>query len=151
MWYSYFNSIIGWLQIESDGNWITSIALVDKPQSNYNQDDWSQLAKEQLRQYFAKERKVFDLPLKITGTAFQKEVYRALQSVEYGQTISYQQLAILANHPQAQRAVGGAIHRNPFLIVVPCHRVIQKNGEIGGFALGKEIKQQLLALETTVQ
>lgn len=104
-------------------------------------------AKEQLEQYFAGQRQDFDLPLDLEGTEFQKKVWKALQTIPFGKTISYAQLAKKVGSPKAFRAVGGANGRNPVAIVVPCHRVIAANGAIGGFSGGLDKKEVLLALE----
>lgn len=103
--------------------------------------------KEQLHQYFAGERKTFDLPLDMRGTSFQLQVWGSLADIPYGETQSYKQLAILIERPKAIRAVGGANNKNPVPIVVPCHRVIGADGSLVGFGGGLEIKRHLLLLE----
>jgi epoxyqueuosine reductase len=105
------------------------------------------LAKEQLKQYFAGERKTFTLPLDMRGTSFQLQVWGSLADIPYGETLSYEQLAILIERPKAIRAVGGANNKNPVPIVVPCHRVNGDNGSLVGYGGGLEIKRQLLSLE----
>jgi O-6-methylguanine DNA methyltransferase len=81
------------------------------------------------------------------GTPFQQAVWAALQKVPFGETISYGKLAELAGYPKAARAVGGACHRNPLPFFIPCHRVIQADGKLGGYALDLEIKRRLLEWE----
>ena len=105
------------------------------------------LAARQLREYFASERQVFDLPLAPRGTDFQRAVWMALAGIGYGETISYAQLAQRVGKPTAMRAVGAANGRNPLSIVLPCHRVIGANGPLTGFAGGLETKRWLLAHE----
>ena len=93
------------------------------------------------------KRKEFDLPLSLHGTKFQIEDWKALQTIPYGETRSYQQIAEQLGNPKACRAVGMANHRNPIAVIIPCHRVIGKNGSLTGYAEGVEIKQALLELE----
>jgi methylated-DNA-[protein]-cysteine S-methyltransferase len=104
--------------------------------------------KTQVEEYLTGKRKEFDLPVKLDGTAFQKKVWLALDKIPYGKTVSYEEIAETIGQPTAQRAVGNAVGRNPLLLIVPCHRVIKKNGETGNFGAGKEIKKLLLNLES---
>jgi methylated-DNA-[protein]-cysteine S-methyltransferase len=113
-------------------------------------DDAFPEAAEQLGQYFAGERRSFDLPLQATGTPFQEEVWHALTEIPYGTTTSYGELAERIGRPGASRAVGLANGRNPISIVVPCHRVIGANGSLTGYGGGIERKAALLALERGV-
>lgn len=107
-----------------------------------------QLAKTQLEQYFQGSRQYFEIPIEfIYGTVFQQKVWQQLCQIPYGQTLSYQQLAHQIDSPKAVRAVGSANSKNPLSIVVPCHRVIGKNGHLVGFAGGLDNKAQLLQLE----
>jgi len=101
----------------------------------------------QLREYFAGERRCFELPLDFVGTDFQKKVWNALVAIPFGETRSYSEIARQIGHPQAVRAVGAANGRNPLSIVAPCHRVIGANGKLTGFAGGLEVKAFLLDLE----
>ncbi len=104
-------------------------------------------AVEQINEYFAGTRQQFSLPLHADGTPFQKQCWEALQTIPYGTTISYAEEARRIGKPKSQRAVGGANNANPLCIVVPCHRVINSDGKIGGYASGSHIKQALLDLE----
>ena len=104
-------------------------------------------AERQLDEYFAGERKVFNLPLAPKGTEFQKKVWAALRDIPYGETRSYGQIAAAVGNPKASRAVGMANHRNPISIIVPCHRVIGADGRLVGFGGGLWIKERLLKLE----
>ncbi len=103
---------------------------------------------DQLAEYFDGARTSFDVPLELTGTAFQLEVWRALTSIPFGSTITYRHLACQLGRPRATRAVAGAIARNPVSIVIPCHRVVAADGGLGGYAGGIDRKQRLLALES---
>lgn len=101
----------------------------------------------QLRQYFAGERRVFDLLLDFSGTEFQKKVWQALLTIPFGETRSYTQIAEQIGAPKAIRAVGAANGRNPISIIAPCHRVIGAAGDLRGFAGGLERKTYLLGFE----
>lgn len=104
-------------------------------------------AREQLEEYFAGTRQRFALPLHPIGTAFQQAVWTALTHIPYGETISYSELAGNIRRPRAVRAVGAANGRNPLPIIVPCHRVIGRDGTLTGFGGGLPVKAKLLALE----
>lgn len=106
------------------------------------------LALTQLDEYFSGKRTQFDLPIAAKGTAFQMQVWQALTTIPYGETWSYQELANAIGNPKAVRAVGLANGKNPVSIVVPCHRVIGKNGKLTGYAGGIERKRWLLERES---
>jgi methylated-DNA-[protein]-cysteine S-methyltransferase len=101
----------------------------------------------QLKEYFKRERKEFNLKLEIIGTEFQKRVWKELLNIPYGQTITYNQLAINLGDKKAIRAAAAANGANPLPIVIPCHRVIGSNGNLVGYGGGLEVKQKLLELE----
>ena len=101
----------------------------------------------QMAEYFSGNRREFTLPLAPRGTAFQMKVWNALSAIPYGQTRSYRDIALQAESPKAVRAVGGANHRNPISIIIPCHRVIGANGSLTGYGGGLDKKEALLALE----
>ncbi|MFB5660957.1 methylated-DNA--[protein]-cysteine S-methyltransferase [Alteribacillus sp. HJP-4] len=101
----------------------------------------------QLQEYFEGKRKYFEVPFEMKGTPFQKEVWSALQSIPYGETTSYSEIASILGRPQAVRAVGHANSINPLPIIFPCHRVIGKNKTLTGYAGGMEMKKKLLQLE----
>jgi len=105
------------------------------------------LAGRQLTEYFRGKRREFDFPLELRGTRFQERVWEALLSIPYGQTRSYGQIARALGVPGAARAVGGANHANQVAIVVPCHRVINADGSLGGYGGKPEVKRMLLDLE----
>ncbi len=104
-------------------------------------------AERPLKEYFSGRRKAFDLKLDFAGTEFQKKVWQALLTIPFGETRSYGQIARQIGSPNAMRAVGAAIGKNPISIVAPCHRVIGSTGELTGFAGGLEAKAHLLGLE----
>src|SRR5262249_47372894 len=116
-------------------------------------DDWREDAAffvdvtRQLHEYFAGTLREFDIPLLMEGTEFQKKVWKALQTIPYGETTSYGELAKKIGDPKAVRAVGAANGQNPIPIIVPCHRVIGSDGSLTGFGGGLENKRKLLELE----
>lgn len=104
--------------------------------------------KEQLFEYFAKERQQFTFSFELYGTPFQKRAWQALsKTTPFGQTKSYQELAEAIDHPKAVRAIGGAMNRNPLSIVIPCHRVLGKNKQLTGYGGGLDKKEFLLRHE----
>ena len=125
---------IGKTRIEPEKDWI------------YNEDLFLE-AMDQLGAYFKGERTRFDLKLNIQGTDFQKMVWKELVKIPYGETISYGQLAKRIGNPKASRAVGMANGKNPISIIIPCHRIIGKNGSLTGFGGGLEVKKNLLEFE----
>lgn len=148
-----YKSPIGLLNICEEGGKITSLYLQGTgldgmlPGKSGRHSDLLYEAYRQLDEYFAGKRKKFDLPVSFTGTEFQKRVWGELQKIPYGETRSYQDIAVRIGNKKAVRAVGQANHKNPILILVPCHRVIHKNGDITGFGCGIEVKRYLLELE----
>lgn len=102
----------------------------------------------QLTEYFARERREFDLPLAPGGTPFQQKVWSALRTIPWGQTRSYLDIARAVDCPGGVRAVGMANRANPLPILIPCHRVVRADGASGGYAGGAELKRALLALES---
>ncbi|OEF85283.1 methylated-DNA--[protein]-cysteine S-methyltransferase [Vibrio splendidus] len=146
-----YDAPIGKMIIVSNG-----VSLIEIDHVNHeelmisNPDDLCQLAMRQLDEYFAGKRTSFDLPLMPQGTAFQKAAWQALTTIPYGETISYGEQAKRMDNPKAVRAVGGANGKNPFSIVVPCHRVIGANGTLTGYTGGMNRKEWLLAFERSV-
>jgi methylated-DNA-[protein]-cysteine S-methyltransferase len=107
-------------------------------------------AARQLTEYFAGQRTEFDLPLEMAGTDFQRRVWAALREIPYGETVSYGELARGLGQASASRAVGLANGKNPFAVVVPCHRVVGSDGSLTGYGGGLDRKRFLLALEQRV-
>lgn len=154
-----FPSPIGLLSMTEENGFITELSLreaADIPGSFHSrypsadpglETELFRQAKKQLEQYFAGQRRAFELPIRCRGTAFQLRVWNALCAIPYGQTRSYQDIACSIQSPKAVRAVGQANNRNPLIILVPCHRVIHKNGGLGGYACGDQVKKFLLELE----
>jgi methylated-DNA-[protein]-cysteine S-methyltransferase len=106
-------------------------------------------AASQLDEYFKGKRKVFNLPLSLKGTDFQRSAWEALQAIPYGETCCYADIAEKIGKPKACRAVGMANNRNPIVIIVPCHRVIGKDKSLTGYGGGLDVKKYLLDLEKT--
>ncbi|MDR0864436.1 MAG: methylated-DNA--[protein]-cysteine S-methyltransferase [Candidatus Symbiothrix sp.] len=145
----YYHSPAGTWEINAHQGAVTKIALCEagKTDAESSNDPVIQQAIRQLSEYFAGKRQSFELPLSISGTAFQEKVWDALQQIPYGETISYAQLAQAVGNPKACRAVGSANGKNPIAIVIPCHRVIASDGTLGGYAYGLDIKKDLLGIE----
>ncbi|HHC74325.1 MAG TPA: methylated-DNA--[protein]-cysteine S-methyltransferase [Thiothrix sp.] len=106
-------------------------------------------ARQQINDYFIGLRQSFSLPLLMVGTDFQKTVWQTLCTIHYGKTMSYQALALQIGHKKAVRAVANANAANALGLVIPCHRVINSNGDLGGYAGGLALKKHLLQLEQT--
>lgn len=152
--YAYLETPIGTLLIAGDEEAVRRIDFPKHGKASRPQRGWTESSRgpvgeavKQLREYFAGGRAEFDLPLAPEGTAFQRTVWRRLQDIPYGETISYGELARRVGNPKASRAVGAANGRNPLPIVIPCHRVIGANGKLTGFGGGLPTKEALLALE----
>ncbi|MBU6510579.1 MAG: methylated-DNA--[protein]-cysteine S-methyltransferase [Gammaproteobacteria bacterium] len=154
MYYCYLQTPVGKLLLAGDAQGLRHVDFQDGPHPAKPQADWQKDEKpfreviKQLKEYFAGQRRSFDLPLAPEGTDFQLKVWRALRGIPFGATWSYGQLAKRIGKPKASRAVGAANGQNPLPIIVPCHRVIGANGSLTGFGGGLKIKQQLLELES---
>ena len=120
---------------------------LNKASAQWPENHLSKLAKQQLQQYFNRSRQDFDLPLTPKGTDFRLQSWQALLQIPFGQTTCYSEQAQRMNNPKAVRAVGAANGANPISIIIPCHRVIGKNGSLTGYAGGLSRKQWLLAFE----
>ena len=153
VYYCYLDTPIGELLLAGDADGLTLIGFPKGSMRREPEPDWIfnekplAEARRQLREYFAGDRREFDLPLKLSGTDFQVSVLRALQEIPYGETVSYGEIAKQIGRPRAVRAVGAANGRNPLPIVVPCHRVIGSTGDLTGFGGGLDTKEALLRLE----
>ncbi len=147
---SYYKSPIGVLEIICEKNSLISLKLVKNTNKADSETALIKEIKIQLGEYFSGERKIFDIKLKPTGTDFQNKIWKELQKIPYGETMSYSEIAATVGNKNAQRAVGSACNKNPIMIIIPCHRVISKNGKLGGFAYGNTVKQKLLVLENNV-
>ena len=153
MYYCYLETPIGDLLLAGDA---AGLALIGFPEGSMRRDpdpDWIfnekpfAAARKQLTEYFAGERREFDLPLQLSGTEFQLLVLEELKKIPYGETTSYGDIAKRIGKPKAMRAVGAANCRNPIPIIIPCHRVIGAGGDLTGFGGGLDTKSALLRLE----
>ena len=142
----YFDSPIGLLEIRADMDAVTYIGFADET-GRIVPGILTDRVKRQLSEYFSKERKSFDFPIRISTTDFRGRVYEALMKVPYGSVCSYRDLTFMAGNRRGFQATGQAVHHNPLLIVIPCHRVIRQDGSLGGFAGRLEAKRYLLHLE----
>jgi methylated-DNA-[protein]-cysteine S-methyltransferase len=153
MWYDRFDTPIGPLTVATDIDGLRHVLFASNRHEVHGQAAWLHSpgrlaeAREQLLEYFAGERRAFDLPLRPVGTAFQLKAWQALAGIPYGETRSYAEQAQRIGAPDAVRAVGAANGRNPLPIVLPCHRVIGADGGLTGFSGGLPIKAALLRLE----
>ena len=139
---------IGPLLLEVDKNQLVKIDFLTSYSFKYDKHPLLDETELQLSEYFNGQRYQFDLAISFAGTLFQQEVWSALQTIPYGESCSYQVIAKKINRDKAVRAVGQANRRNPLPIVIPCHRVVGKNGSMTGYA-GTQIdkKEFLLSLE----
>lgn len=148
--YGYYQSPIGWIEICANDQ-IINLAFIEEVNEKqllpFNNVVINNCI-EQLKQYFANQLQEFNLPLAMNGTPFQNLVWKEVYKIPYGTTITYQELANRINKPKAIRAVGTAVGKNPFAIIVPCHRVIRTNNDkIINYFWGKERKIFLQKLE----
>lgn len=147
--YLIYQSPIGAYLIGADDTNILAIDRIDEAETIIEKETpLLRVAKQQLTEYFAGQRTVFDLPIKTAGTAFQQQVWQSLKAIPYGETRSYKEIATAIDNPKAVRAVGGANNKNPISIVIPCHRVIGSSGQLVGYGGGLDAKVFLLALES---
>lgn len=147
------NEILGLIAIVEEKDGISAIEFLRDNQDRAAQlktENESQLTKEckkQLEEYFSGKRKEFNIKLDIIGTDFQVSAWKAMQKIPYGKTISYSEEAKMAGNEKAVRAIGAANGRNKIPIIIPCHRVVGKNGKLVGYTGGLDIKEYLLKLE----
>jgi len=153
MYYTYMDTPVGRLLLAGTRDALSIIGFQRGGRARGAETGWERYdepfrtARRQLDEYFAGERRDFDLPLAPVVTPFQLSVLDALQTIPYGETRSYREIAIQIGQPEAVRAVGGANGSNPLPIVIPCHRVIGSDGSLTGFGGGLDTKRYLLDLE----
>lgn len=140
-----FETKVGPITIEEDDGKISAIEFDRRPQGKKTL--LISKAYQQIAEYLDSKRTSFDLPLKIVGTPFQKKAWDVLLTIPYGKTISYKEEAEKSGHSKAYRAIGSANGSNRLCIVIPCHRVINHDGRLGGFGNDPKIKQALLDIE----
>jgi methylated-DNA-[protein]-cysteine S-methyltransferase len=148
---AYYKSPIGYLKIAGSAEDITAIDFLDEdPETTANPASGFEECFRQLDEYFSRRRKTFSLKLNPQGTDFQKRVWNELLKIPYGQTVTYLDIAEALGDKKALRAVGAANGRNPIPIIIPCHRVIGRNGDLIGFGGGIWRKEWLLRHEGAV-
>lgn len=147
---THINSPVGILEIAEENNTIIYIKYLDEP-INIKEDKSYYLTKciSQINEYFGGKRTGFDLKLSPEGTDFQKDVWKELLKIPYGETKTYQEIANAIGDPGASRAVGNANNKNPIPIIIPCHRVVGVDGKLTGYAGGIHRKEWLLKHELT--
>lgn len=144
-----FKSPIGEILIKDNAKTILEVCFLDSPYTeSLKQSPLTHFTIAQLQEYFMHKRKTFTLPIDPKGSIFQKQVWNLLCNIPYGTTRSYLNIALALHKKGATRAVGNANRKNPIAIIIPCHRVIRNNGDIGGYAFDKERKKALLQLES---
>ena len=155
-YYHYHKTPIGNLLLAGNGDYLSLLGFPEGTMARRHQGGWKKDRKPfeavefQLDSYFASELQEFDLPLELSGTEFQKIVWKMLAEIPYGETWSYGELARHICRPKASRAVGAANCLNPIPVIIPCHRVIGGDGKLTGFGGGIKTKEYLLNLENNV-
>lgn len=145
----FYDTAVGRIGIAADGDAITHLVFGEDSRlpGEVRETPAIAAAAGQIAEYLAGMRDTFDVTLKPAGTEFQRAVWRELQTIPYGETLSYGEIARRIGRPKACRAVGMANNRNPISIIVPCHRVIGADGSLVGYGGGLDVKRKLLALE----
>jgi methylated-DNA-[protein]-cysteine S-methyltransferase len=141
------NTPIGTLLIQASAQGITHVDFIDSETPANRPNALTTACRQQLQAYFDGKRKIFELPLDQQGTAFQKSVWNSLLKIQFGQAVSYRDIADMVNNRKAVRAVGAANGKNPIAIIVPCHRVIGADRTLTGYAGGLQRKAWLLEHE----
>lgn len=144
---AYYDSIVGLIQIEEYYGKIIRLEIVDYRIHKEELNPILENVISQLEEYFMGKRKEFDVEVEMFGTPYMLKVWEELKKISYGTTISYQELARRVGNIKGARSAGGACGKNNVMIIIPCHRVIGKNGKLVGFGGGLGVKQKLLELE----
>lgn len=150
--YAFYGHEPVFLVIEHDGSSINMVKFISEEKYWQHQalelmDSYTNKIKEALAGYFNGTGKLFDLPCTLEGTDFEKKVWSETKKIAFGETRSYADIAVAIGNPDAARAVGNGLNKNPLPLLIPCHRVIGSDGELHGFAGGLELKQWLLEHE----
>ena len=144
----YYQTKIGRIKIAQEGDAIVEINVTESEKESEKETPLIKKTIKELEEYFEGKRKFFDIPISIKGTEFQEKVWEALLRIPYGETKSYEDIAKMIGYPKGARAVGMANHNNKIIIIIPCHRVIGKNGKLIGYAGGLPVKEKLLQIES---
>lgn len=150
-----FESLSGRFYMEWEEGALLRLYSTDEPEEIPEEllrerDSFSEMVYREMLEYFSGKRREFEIPLRLIGTDFQCKVWMELAKIPYGETISYGELAKRIGKPKAARAVGMANHQNPLQFLLPCHRVIGRDGSLTGYAGGLELKKSLLEMEKRV-
>lgn len=156
--YANIESPLGRILLVSDGTTLTGVYFSGQKYEPVPGPDWQpdpdlnvlKTGGLQLLEYFAGDRRIFNLPVRLCGTPFQRKVWDAISEIPLGETKTYGELARRIDRITAVRAVGAAVGRNPLTVIIPCHRVIGSDGSLTGYAGGLERKRALLALEAAM-
>lgn len=152
MYIDFFLSEIGYWVIKANEHKLLAISFsAEKPQIEQKTNPITQKTYQQLKEYFNQNRKSFDIPLETESySEFYQNVWKQVSAIPYGKTSSYSKISNQLNNPKAVRAVGTANGRNPFPIIIPCHRVIGVDGSMTGYAFGIDVKRYLLEMEGAI-
>jgi methylated-DNA-[protein]-cysteine S-methyltransferase len=145
----YYHSPIGWIEIEADSTSLLSLKFLENDEKAFlrSRSRLIVFIVKQIDEYFKDKRKVFELPFHMNGTDFQMKVWEKVQAIPFGKTTTYLKIADQLGSPKFARAVGNTIGKNPFPIIIPCHRVIGENKELAGYSGGLWRKQWLIEHE----
>lgn len=143
----WFPHSIGNIRLDFDDEVLIGLNLDDRVEQMVPETGVYRVAADKVKAYLDRSARTIDVAYRLDGTPFRKDVWNALAKVPYGTTISYGELAKVAGHSGASRAVGGAMATNPIPLIIPCHRVINADGSIGQFTGGTELKRKLLQIE----
>jgi methylated-DNA-[protein]-cysteine S-methyltransferase len=149
----FYETVIGKIAIAMEDKFLTNIFYVHRVGAlesyKFIERETVEMGDvfDQIQEYLSGKRKIFDVPIVLRGTDFQKKVWERLVKIPYGETRSYKEIAQQIGIPKGARAVGMANHNNPIPIIIPCHRVIGASGNLVGYGGGLDLKQKLLALE----
>ena len=144
---AYYNISFGYLQVEYENEMLYRLSIVQEVPEHNQTSAFSNKVFRQIKEYLDGKRKIFDIKYVLKGTDFQLQVWHELEKIAYGDTLCYADIAKNIGNLRACRAVGMACNANPLWVIVPCHRVIGKNGHLTGYAKGLSLKQKLLQLE----
>lgn len=150
IYFGFYNSPIGLIQIETTKTHLVSIEIVEETKEAEKSKETAEKPEilkkviKELEEYFLGKRKKFSLDYMLDGTEFQKKVWKALTEIPYGETVSYKDIALKIGNEKASRAVGNANNKNKICIIIPCHRVLGSNKALVGYAYGIDKKKWLL-------
>ena len=145
--FAMYDSPFGPVRMDYEGGVLLRLRVVEPTEERGERTPLTEEVYRQLQEYWSGKRRAFDFPYELRGTEFQKKVWAVLETIPYGQTCTYGDIARMVGSPKAVRAVGAANGKNPIWIAVPCHRVVGGNGTLTGYAGGIEMKRRLLELE----